>query len=161
MSRVRIRARFNVDLFLFFFFVKGKRSNYSGHFSSTFCSKILSQTADGVCQLVDCFLMSLKRHCMCGSRNFHRGGGGRGGLGPTDRKKKVLTTLYFSPQLILQRGPMVYFKDNFSRFQRSIFSRGGPIANSYMETQGTVIFQGGVQTPTPSVGSTLAVVHKT
>ena len=90
---------------------------------------------------------------MCGSRNFHRGWGG---LGPTDRKK-VLTMLYFSPQLILQRGPMVYFKDNFSRFQRSIFSRGGPIANSYMETQGTVIFQGGggSRPPPPLLGPRL------
>ena len=85
-------------------------------------------------------------------QEFSQGGGG--GLGPTDRKK-VLTTLYFSPQLILQRGLMVYFKDNFSRFQRSIFSRGGPIANSYMETQGTVIFQGGSRPPSPLLGPRL------
>ena len=64
------------------------------------------------------------------STPFHGGGGGRGGgLGPTDRKSS--DNVVFSPQLILPRGPMVYFKDNVSRFQRSILARGGPIANSY------------------------------
>ena len=54
---------------------------------------------------------------MRGSRNFCQGG-------PGQSDKKALTTLFFSPQLILQ-SQMVNFKENyhFSRFLRG--SGGG------------------------------------
>ena len=45
--------------------------------------------------------------------------GGVGGGGPGQYDKKILTTFFFSPQLILQKS-MVNFKEfyHFSRFQR-------------------------------------------
>ena len=65
------------------------------------------------------------------------GGGGGGGGFQAQLTEKTSDVLFFSPQLILQRGPMVYFKENydFLRFQRgsnifqrrSNFSSGGSV----------------------------------
>ena len=53
--------------------------------------------------------------CMCGSRNFHRVGGGMEGPGPPDsnklRQRFLLFLLFFSPHpstylTVLQRGPI-------------------------------------------------------
>ena len=65
---------------------------------------------------------------MRGSRNFRlggggwRGGGGGGGGGPGQPDKKAVTTVFFCPQLILQKsnGQSIIFQG----------SRGGPTAYS-------------------------------
>ena len=82
-------------------------------------------------------------------QDFSPGGGG-GGVVHTRLTEIVLTTFlfffFFSPHLILQRGLMVYFNDNYTspRFQgvqhfprHPIFSGGcgGTIANSYGNVQ--------------------------
>ena len=74
---------------------------------------------------------------------FVGGGGGRGGGVQVSLTKKALTTLFFSPQLILQKSNG-QFKCNLSFFKVpeevqhfpgggggfQLFPRGGPIANS-------------------------------
>ena len=71
---------------------------------------------------------------MRGSRNFHRGGGGRGGegvgggKGPGQSDKKALTTIFLVLSLFY-RSQMVNFKEiyRFSRLQMgSNFFQGGP-----------------------------------
>ena len=72
---------------------------------------------------------------MRGSRNFHQGGG----EGPGQSDKKALTTIFFSPQLILQKSNG-QFQRNLSFFKAPdgvqffpggpTFSGGCPIAYS-------------------------------
>ena len=74
---------------------------------------------------------------MRGSRNFHQWGGGGGCPGQSD--KKALTTIFFNPQLILQKSNG-QFQRNLSFFkvpdgvqfflEDPTFSRGCPIAYS-------------------------------
>ena len=62
---------------------------------------------------------------MRGSRNFHQGGGGEG---PGQFDKKALTTIFFSPQLILQKSNG-QFQRNLSFFKAPDwvqFFPGGP-----------------------------------
>ena len=93
---------------------------------------------------------------MRGSRNFHQGGGE--GQGQSD--KKALTTIFFSPQLILQKTNSE-FQRNLSFFKARdgvqffpggpTFSRGCPIANCLfpIETHLICDFPEGVRTPCP------------
>ena len=70
--------------------------------------------------------------CMCGFRNFCQGG-----PRPTARKQ-LLSSFFLSPKLILQFYSglsMVYFEENFPRFQRG--------SNSFQLGGGSNIFQGG------------------
>ena len=64
---------------------------------------------------------------MRGSRNFHRGGGGGGGSRSV--YKKALTTIFFSPQLILQKSN--------GQFQRNL--------SFFKAPDGVQFFPGGVQ----------------
>ena len=78
---------------------------------------------------------------MRGSRNFHRGGGGGGGGGEGQGQsdKKALTTIFFSPQLILQKSNGQFQRNlSFSKAPDGVhffpggptFSKGCPIAYS-------------------------------
>ena len=93
---------------------------------------------------------------MRGSRNFHQGGGGREGPGQSD--KKALTTIFFSPQLILQKSNG-QFQRNLSFFKAPDgvqFFPGGPtffqgVSNCLfpIETHSICDFPEGVRTPCP------------
>ena len=95
---------------------------------------------------IDLILQNIAPRClMRRSRNFCQRG-----AGPTDRKKLVFL-FYFSSQLILQRGPMVNFKESyaFPRFQgwgvQHFPGVWGPNANAYrLDTIELVIVLGGL-----------------
>ena len=65
-----------------------------------------------------------------GSRDFHQGG-----ESPGQSDKKALTTIFFSPQLILQKSNG-HFKKNLSFFK-------APDGSNFF--QGVQLFPGGVQ----------------
>ena len=86
---------------------------------------------------------------MRGSRNFHQGGGG--GEGPGQSDKKALTTIFFSPQLILQKSNG-QFQRNLSFFKAPDgvqFFPGGSNCLFPIETHLICDFPEGVQTPCP------------
>ena len=66
---------------------------------------------------------------MRGSRNFHQGGG------PGQSDKKALTTIFFSPQLILQKSN--------GQFQRNLSFLRLQMGSNFF--QGVQLFPGGVQ----------------
>ena len=69
---------------------------------------------------------------MRGSRNFHQKGGWEG---PGQSDKKALTTIFFSPQLILQKSN--------GQFQRNLSFFKAPDGVQFF--QGVQLFPGGVQ----------------
>ena len=99
---------------------------------------------------------------MRGSRNFHGAGGGGGwggvGEGPGQSDKKALTTIFFSPQLILQTSNgqfqrnLSFFKapDGVQFFSReSNFFQGVSNCLFPIETHLICDFPEGVRTPAP------------